>query len=252
MLTGPNGLDLMRLDAVRSVGRAAAPGTGTRRARRRRRRRRRGRGRRTRSRPAAQRPGSPAHLLALLEAGQRAHPDALVGGVADADLARAGPRSPRRRASAIASGHEGPADRGALLAGLDRHLGDELLDEQVELRVPGADVGAEDRAVERVGLGVEAGRRRAATMGGCAASRRCAAEPVNATEVLLGRGGRTGCRRCRRPAAASPRAACRTRSISSTDELGQVGGLAGRLDHARHPGEERRRELLQHAPRPGS
>ena len=56
-------------------------------------------------------------------------------------------------------GHRGgdqrAADRGALLPGLDRHLGDQLAHVQVELGRAFARVGSEDRAVQRVGLRVE-------------------------------------------------------------------------------------------------
>src|ERR1700749_5240411 len=50
---------------------------------------------------------------------------------------------------------QGPADRGALLAGLDRHLADQLPDVQVELGRARTGLRAEDGAVQRVRLGVE-------------------------------------------------------------------------------------------------
>ncbi len=51
--------------------------------------------------------------------------------------------------------HKGPTDGGALLAGLHRHLGDELVDIEAELLAPSRHVRSEDRAVERVRLGIE-------------------------------------------------------------------------------------------------
>ena len=57
--------------------------------------------------------------------------------------------------SAIAAGTIDAPDRRALLAGLDRHLGDDALDEEVELGVVDGHVGAQDRAVQRVGLDAE-------------------------------------------------------------------------------------------------
>ena len=54
--------------------------------------------------------------------------------------------------------HEGAADGGAFLPGLDRHLARDLLDEQVELRAARRGVGAEQGEVERVGLHGEADR----------------------------------------------------------------------------------------------
>jgi hypothetical protein len=54
-------------------------------------------------------------------------------------------------------GDQGAPDGGALLTCLDRHLGHQRVDEQSELGGVRTCVRAEDRAVERVGLGVEAG-----------------------------------------------------------------------------------------------
>ena len=86
---------------------------------------------------------------------------------------------PRPRRPACCGGHERAADRGALLPGLDRHLGDELLDVQVELGRAGRGVRAEDRAVQRVGLGVEPDRARRRASGcvrSCRRGRRRAGE----------------------------------------------------------------------------
>ncbi len=98
-----------------------------------------------------------SHLFALLQAGQRAHLDALLG---------RGAHHHGGQLVAHGLGHlvghigrdEGPPDRGALLAGLDGHLGDQLADVQVELRRAGLGVRAEDGAVQRVRLGVEPDR----------------------------------------------------------------------------------------------
>jgi hypothetical protein len=87
------------------------------------------------------------HLLALVEAGERAHGHALGAGRADDD-----PRQPL--AGGLddvvdqVPGDERAPDRGALLAGLNRHLGDELLDEQLELRGVRRGVRPEHRAVQ--------------------------------------------------------------------------------------------------------
>jgi hypothetical protein len=69
--------------------------------------------------------------------------------------------------------HDGAADRGALLAGLDRHLARHFLDEEVELLVVGRHVGRQDGAVQRVGLGVEGACCGAPGSGARAAWRRC-------------------------------------------------------------------------------
>jgi hypothetical protein len=68
-----------------------------------------------------------------------------------ASRAHAAPRPPRPGAAR----HDGAADGGALLAGLDRHLARHLLDEEVELLVVGRHLRRQDGAVQRVGLGVE-------------------------------------------------------------------------------------------------
>ncbi len=96
-------------------------------------------------------------LLALLEAGQRPHPDIRTGRVADGD-ARQPFGSGLRDVVDPLGRDERPPYRRALLPGLDRHLGDELFDEEVELGRSRRGIRAEDREVERVGLGVEPDR----------------------------------------------------------------------------------------------
>ena len=61
----------------------------------------------------------------------------------------------------ILRGRHGAADGGAFLTRLDRHLGRDFLDEQVELGRAGRRVRAEQRRVEAVLLGDEADRLRA-------------------------------------------------------------------------------------------
>src|SRR5262249_44236017 len=95
------------------------------------------------------------HLATLSERGDRAHAHAFETRVADHDLRqRIAQRlediaHPRRR-------HERLADRRALLSGLDGHLAYDLAHEQLELGSPRPRIGAEDRGVERIGLGGEA------------------------------------------------------------------------------------------------
>jgi len=88
-----------------------------------------------------------ADLLALPEAGQRAHPDAVRGRVAD----HHGGQPVAHRLGHLprdVGRDEGSPDRGALLTRLDRHLGDQLADVQVELRRARLRVRAEDGAVQ--------------------------------------------------------------------------------------------------------
>ena len=89
--------------------------------------------------------------------GQGTHLHAVDGRVADHHLGQA-------LAQALGHGvdvfrrHDGAADGGAFLPGLDRHLAGHFLDEEVELRVVRGDFRGEDGAVERVRLGIEGNR----------------------------------------------------------------------------------------------
>ena len=66
--------------------------------------------------------------------GERAHLDAFDRRIADADLGEA-IAQPRRHRVEVPARHDRAPDRGALLAGLDRHLARHFLGEQVELLV---------------------------------------------------------------------------------------------------------------------
>ncbi len=193
----------------------------------------------------AQRLDRLADLLALAEARERTHADALVAGAADADLRQAG----GDRLDDVVGDrgrHDRAPDRSALLAGLDRHLGHDALDEQVELGVVDAHVGPEhgavegvcldaelDTAVQHVGVGAQhargvgrAGERdRVLHLELVEQPRRAAGEQL---ERALGEDAGL--------------------DDPTYDELGEVGRLAGRLDDRGHPGEEGRGELLEHAP----
>ena len=74
-----------------------------------------------------------ADLLALVEAGERAHADGLVGRVAHGGFRQAVPEGGHERLGEGA-GHDDAADGSALLARLYRHLARDLLDEEVEFR----------------------------------------------------------------------------------------------------------------------
>ena len=111
--------------------------------------------------------------------------------------------------------------------GLDRHLGDQLPDVEVELRRARRGVRAEDGAVQRVRLGVEPHRppddRRVSTQlpGG-------RGRPGEATPGPARRDDRAGRRRCRRPAEASrPAAARNRRSARPAWRSGRRSGSAG-------------------------
>ena len=71
-----------------------------------------------------------AHVAQLLRGRERAHADVLARRIADGDRRRAA-RAARRTTSATrAAGHEHAADRGALLAGLLRHVAHDVGEEQ--------------------------------------------------------------------------------------------------------------------------
>ena len=133
-----------------------------------------------RARPACPRPTCAAageqrvdallHLVALVEAGERAHRDALGARVAEHHALL------DARADGLGDGihplarHDHAADARALLAGLRRHLGDDGCDVRVELGRARHGIRAEDRGVERVGLAGEVARRLRAHCG-CAGER---------------------------------------------------------------------------------
>ena len=186
-----------------------------------------------------------AHLLALLQAGQRAHPHAVLGRVAHHHLGQ--PVACRLGHLVRQRGrHEGPPDRGALLAGLDRHLGDQLPDVQIELRRARPGLGTQDGAVQRVRLGVEPyrppddGRVGAQLPGG-------GGRPGERHQVLLAQmieqvAG----------AAADQLDRAFRQQPGVHHQLHQPGrqvrGLGSRLDQGRHAGDKRGGEFLQRPP----
>ena len=198
---------------------------------------------------AGQRLDRAAHLLALLQPGQRAHPDA-VGRVADRDPGQPG-RHRLRHLIASAAGHQGPPDRRALLAGLDRHLRDELPDVQIELGRARRGVGPRSEQLSESASAVNRTRVRRPP-GGPASARAVAADPVNADQVLLGEVVEQRRR-------ATPQTSCTAPSRQQSgldDQLApaarEVRGRAGRLDQAGHAREERRARTSPAGPTPGS
>ena len=150
-------------------------------------------------------------------------------------------------ASAIARRHDRAADRRALLAGLDRHLGDDALDEQVELGVVDG---------RRRGRGSSSSasrpRRRAATppcstLGWLRSSPAVCAEPVNATESctveLVEQPAGLPHSSWSEPSGRMPDSMIRR----TTSSVRYAVWLAG-LTMLGRPGEERGRELLEHPP----
>ena len=193
----------------------------------------------------AQRLDGLADLLALAEGGQRAHPHRLVAGVADDDGREPG-GDRLRDLVGDGLGHDHPADRRALLAGLGGHLGDDALDEEVPLGVVGADVGAQDRAVEGVGLDLEGEsavqHRRVLAQDSGGVGRAGEGDRVLDAEVVEQVAGRAG-QQLQRSLGQDARL-----DDASDDELGEVGRLAGGLHDRGQAGDEGRCELLEHAP----
>ncbi|OIQ71924.1 hypothetical protein GALL_464550 [mine drainage metagenome] len=186
-----------------------------------------------------------AHLLALREAGERAHPHPLCRRIAQRGFAQPLTQGRDQRIDSVVR-RDHPTDSGAFLPGLDRHLARDFLDEQVELDVVGVDVGGENRAVQRIGLGVERHRmahqaRVHAQLGG-GRGRAGEGDHVLAVEAVEQVAG----------AADDQLQAARRQHAALRDEahrgLGQIAGRSGRLDDARHSGEKTGREFLEHAP----
>ena len=143
-------------------------------------------------------------------------------------------------------GDEGAADRGALLSGLDGHLGDDAGDEEVEFLGAGGGIGTEQGEVQRVRLGEEAG----AALGHAVESRQLAGgvrgtgerNRVLFGEVVEERGDVT--------VDQLDRAVGEQTGFDHVvdDRAGQVGGVGGGFDDDRDAGDEHRSELLEHAP----
>src|SRR3546814_11268618 len=95
-----------------------------------------------------------AHVLELSRAGERAHGYALGTRITDPDFGEALTECILHRVEMLGRRH-GPANGGAFLACLHRHLPRNFLDEEVEFGRAGAGIGAEDGGVEAVPLGDE-------------------------------------------------------------------------------------------------
>ncbi len=182
----------------------------------------------------------------MLDRGERPHRDAFGARVPDDDpLVDSGTDG----GDQVVDGgvrHDRAADSGALLPGLRRELGDQLLDVGVEFGGAGHRIRTEHRSVDGVGL---AGEPHAAGL-----HRIVGTEP-------LGRRRRTG-----EPDQVAEPQSVEQAGHGAGDELqrsvGKESGLhedahkrlreiaGGRrwLDEARHPGEEGRRELLERTP----
>ena len=138
--------------------------------------------RRTRSRrPCGSSATRSATSLLLRVRGQRAHAHAFDRRVADHGLAPAARAASAATASRCLRGTMARRIAVHFWPALTGHLARHLLDEQLELLVVGRHVGRQDRAVQRVGLGVERDRV-ARTMLRCTRSLAAvSAEPVKVT-----------------------------------------------------------------------
>ena len=97
----------------------------------------------------AQRADGLAYFIALATAGERAHGHAFLRGIADHDLREPGLQC-IKHGRHLRARHEGASDRRAFLAAFGRHLADDFLDVEIELRRARHGIGAEDGAVQRV------------------------------------------------------------------------------------------------------
>ena len=140
----------------------------------------------------------------------------------------------------------GAADRGAFLPRLDRHLGHDFLDEQVELGRSRRGVGAEQRGVEAVLLGDELDAF-ALHDGVRAQLERGRGRAGEADHVLPGQ----MVEQVADPADDQLHRSRREHAGFDHDlerGFGQIGGRRGRFDDRRHAREQGRRELLEHPP----
>ena len=186
-----------------------------------------------------------AHLRALRPAGKRPHSDPRVVRVADHHLVEAPGEGIRDRGHQGA-GHDGAADRRALLPCLGRHLPRHLLDVELELGRPGRRVGTEQRRVEGVGLH---GESDAVSKNGRVPLERQARgrRPGEADRVLalqvVEQVPDTAADQLQRPFREQA-------GLHHAPEhpLREVGRLAGGLDDGGHPRDQGRTQLLQHPP----
>ncbi len=146
----------------------------------------------------------------------------------------------------VGLGDEGAADRGALLSGLDGHLGDDAGDEEVELFGAGCGIGTEQGEVQRVRLGEEPG----AALGHAVESGEVAGGVRGTGErdrVLFGEMVEE-----RGDVAIDQldRAVGKQTGLDHVvdDRAGQMGGIGGGLDDDGDAGDKHRTELLEHAP----
>lgn len=188
---------------------------------------------------------SAAHLVTLVQTDQGTHVDVSTRGVAHSDRGQLGAHRIRNLVQTVLR-HQGAADGGALLARFDRHLGDQLFDEEIEFGCFRHRVRTEDGAVQRVRLGIEAdgvagnhrmGAQRHRGVGGSGDREQILTGQV--VEEITGRGTDelkgAGWQQARLDG-------------SAHHEFSEVGGLTGGLDDAGHPGEKGGGELLEHAP----
>ena len=187
-----------------------------------------------------------ADFLALVEAGEGAHAGRLVGRVAEGGLREAVAEGGDEGVGEGARGDDA-ADGGALLARLHRHLaGDLACTKRSNSGVPGPASGPRIAAlrlsasmVKRVEFSTIAGceLQLAAGPGGAGEGDDVLAGDV-VEEVADGAGDEL------------QRAGGQDAGVDDPahGELGQVGGLARGLHDAGHAGDQRRRDLLQHAP----
>ena len=186
-----------------------------------------------------------AHVALLLARGERADLHLVERRVAHHQLRESRAQGLGHRVDAIAR-HQRAADRRALLARLDRHLADHLAHEEVEFRAARLYVRPQDRAVERIGFGIEGNR---------------AADQVRVRAQHDGRVGRAGeghhvlrvqqleqvagtpDHQLQGAGRQQPRVVDRTHQ-----RLGEKARGGGRLHDAGHTGQKARCELLQDAP----
>jgi len=186
------------------------------------------------------------HLVALPGAGEGPHGDPLGARVTEGDAAGHPFGDGRDDLVAAARRHDQPADAGALLTGLAGHLGHYGGDVGVELGRAGRGVRAQDRGVERIGLTGEAHaaldnvRVGLEGAGGSGRAGECNQVPV--VEVVDQVAGAAG------DELQGPGRQDAGGEDVAHDGLGEVAGGRRRLHDGRHAGDERRGQLLKHAP----
>ena len=148
-----------------------------------------------------------------------------------------------------AARHDRATDRGALLPRLGGHLARHLTRVEIKLLIVGCHVGREDRAVERISLGIE----RDAVLEQVRMARSFCAVAAEPVRVTTSQPSSRSSRSPRPPMTSCSASGGECRFLDAPyQRLGKITRGGRGLHEAGHAGEKARREFLEQAPRLGN